>query len=132
MKKGDKIVTLIILVIIILGFSFTFLYKHKNISSLSSRIAIIKHKGKVIKKIDLSKVKDEEIFVINSDNGHFNKVVIQKNKISISEADCPDKVCMKTGPISNPGDTLVCLPHKLIIIIEGKSPSKNKIDATTF
>ena len=37
----------------------------------------------------------------------------------MEDADCPDKVCVKTGKIKNPGQTIVCLPHRTVIEITG-------------
>ncbi|KAJ52779.1 hypothetical protein BD780_002096 [Clostridium tetanomorphum] len=129
MKKGDKIVFIVIVVIISLGFLGKFLYK--NAIKSNEKIAVIKQDGKIFKKIDLSKVTNSQEITIKTKDNHFNKILIEKNKISIIDADCPDKVCIKTGPISEPGDTIVCLPNKLIITIDG-SKANSEIDATTF
>ena len=37
----------------------------------------------------------------------------------MEDADCPDKVCVKTGKIKKPGQTIVCLPHRTVIEITG-------------
>ncbi|MBQ5523338.1 MAG: NusG domain II-containing protein, partial [Oscillospiraceae bacterium] len=36
----------------------------------------------------------------------------------ISEANCPDKLCMGFGKISKNGEVIVCLPNRLIVVIE--------------
>jgi hypothetical protein len=46
-----------------------------------------------------------------------NILVIKDGKVSISDADCPDLVCAKHREISSGGETIVCLPHKLVIEI---------------
>lgn len=129
MKKGDKIIFISILVIITLGFSGTFIYK--NYMKSSDKIALIKQDGKVIDKINLTNFTGTKEMTIKTKDGHFNKILIEKDKISIADADCPDRVCVKTGPISQPGDTVVCLPHRLMITIEGNKP-KGEIDATAY
>jgi len=48
-----------------------------------------------------------------------NLVVVASGRVSISEADCPDKVCVRQGWISLTGESIVCLPHKLVVTIEG-------------
>ncbi|MDU1442483.1 NusG domain II-containing protein [Clostridium cochlearium] len=132
MKKGDKIISIIIVSILILSFIGIYIYKYSIKSD--SKIAIIKQDGKIIKEINLSKVDKTETFLIKSDNGKDNnKIKIEKGKISILEATCPDQVCVKAGPISEPGDTIVCLPNKLIITIEGKtSQHEGGLDAVTY
>lgn len=48
-----------------------------------------------------------------------NKLVIRDGKAFITEANCPDQICVKHRGISHVGETIVCLPHKLVIRIEG-------------
>lgn len=48
-----------------------------------------------------------------------NLVVVSEGKADVIEADCPDKLCVKQGKINKNGQTIVCLPHKLVVEIEG-------------
>ncbi|MDZ7548506.1 NusG domain II-containing protein, partial [Clostridium perfringens] len=50
-----------------------------------------------------------------------NIIKIKDDKIGIIEADCADKVCMNPEYIDKAGQSLVCLPHKVMIEIKGKS-----------
>ena len=50
--------------------------------------------------------------------GGENVLVIEGGCARIESADCPDKVCVRTHPISEVGQTVVCLPRKLVIVIE--------------
>ena len=55
-----------------------------------------------------------------------SRLVIKDGKADITEADCPDKVCVKQKPISKAGESLVCLPNKIIItVVEGE---ENELD----
>ena len=65
--------------------------------------------------------------VIKTESGK-NRLVIEGGKASIVEADCPDGICVKQGKISHTGQTIVCLPHKLVIEITGKA-EENGLDA---
>ncbi len=49
----------------------------------------------------------------------YNRVVIDNREVYMESADCPDKVCVKTGRISRAGETIVCLPHKVVVEIKG-------------
>ena len=69
--------------------------------------------GKTIKTLSLDK--DEE-YVYESDKG-YNIVVIKDNEVYVKEADCPDKICVNHKKISNVGETIICLPHKLVVEI---------------
>ena len=119
MKKGDKIVGIILLIIVVITLGVASIYK-TSIKG-SENIAVIKREGKVIKTIDLNKVVKPEEFTIKTDNGHYNTILVKHNGISIKDADCPHKECVKSGWISEPGEMIVCLPYKLIISIEGQA-----------
>ncbi|MHC1721161.1 MAG: NusG domain II-containing protein [Clostridiaceae bacterium] len=119
MKKGDKIAALVIAFMLVISSVSVFLYM--NLVKGSHHIAEIKQDGKVIKTIDLDKVLESQEVKIAYDNVHFNVVRIEKGRIRITDADCPDKVCVKTGWVTQSGQSIICLPHKLIIKIEGGS-----------
>ncbi|MPN28974.1 hypothetical protein SDC9_176421 [bioreactor metagenome] len=120
MKKGDKILFVIVIAVLLIMSAGTYAYKlaFKD----KDKIAVIKADGKVVKTINLSKLKGTEKFDIK-EGEHFNTIIVEKDKISIIDADCPDKVCIKTGWISDAGESIVCLPNKLIVSIEGGETS---------
>ena len=63
-----------------------------------------------------------EIPIKTGDNNeHTNILVIKDGKAYISEADCPDKICVKSRAVSYVGETVVCLPHKLVIEITNEN-----------
>ncbi|MDO4862916.1 MAG: NusG domain II-containing protein [Ruminococcus sp.] len=74
--------------------------------------------GKVLYTIDLSTYDDETVQTIRIDSpdGGYNIIEIgEGNTIRISEADCPDKTCIKTGTLQYENVPIVCLPHRLVI-----------------
>jgi hypothetical protein len=58
---------------------------------------------------------------IDSKNGGYNIVEAENGKIHVTEASCPDKVCMHTGYISDGTVPISCLPNKLLIRVEKKN-----------
>lgn len=56
-----------------------------------------------------------------------NRVVIDNREVYMESADCPDKVCVKTGRISRAGETIVCLPHKVVVEIKGGGSNADSI-----
>ncbi|MBP2031871.1 hypothetical protein J2Z42_000536 [Clostridium algifaecis] len=125
MKKADKIIAIIIVLLVII--STVGLFAYKNHSNTSDKIATIKQNGKIIKTIDLNNVSGTQEFTIKYNGIHYNKIKVEKGKIAIIDADCPDKVCVKTGWLSETGQSSVCLPHKLIVSIEGKNSKYDDI-----
>ena len=46
-----------------------------------------------------------------------NTVTVKDGKVSVTDADCPDKICVSTGTATEL-KTVVCLPHKLTVSVE--------------
>ncbi len=42
---------------------------------------------------------------------------IEAGKVTMTEADCPDQICVHTAPISADGGTIVCLPNRIVLEI---------------
>ena len=66
---------------------------------------------------DLNK---NQTITIQNDSG-INTIQIQNKEVWMEEADCPDGYCMEQGHISHSHQTLVCLPHKLVVEISDDS-----------
>ncbi|MFR4337598.1 MAG: NusG domain II-containing protein [Lachnospira pectinoschiza] len=47
----------------------------------------------------------------------------------MTDADCPDKLCVKTGMISKTGETIVCLPHRVVVEIIGAAADDSGVDS---
>ena len=44
-----------------------------------------------------------------------NVIVVENGEIFVQEADCPDQVCVRHGPLSENGTPIICLPNRLVI-----------------
>ena len=70
----------------------------------------------------------DNVIEIRTDSG-YNKVVISGGQVDVTEADCPDKICADHAPIHYNHETIVCLPHKLVVEVIGGENSE--IDVKT-
>jgi len=107
-KKNDLILLggiFIIALVVIVIINFT--------KTEGDNIVILKD-GKVYETLDLNK---NTTFTIKEDNGAYNIITIQDGWVSMTEADCPDKICVKHSKIHYNGESIVCLPHKLVVEI---------------
>lgn len=52
------------------------------------------------------------------------RLAIENGRIRVLESDCPRHICIHSGWISNPGQTIVCVPNKTIIEVKGRRRSK--------
>lgn len=62
-------------------------------------------------------------------NGGSNTLVIEGGFAWLSDADCPDRLCVKQGKVRYTGQCLTCLPNKLTVTVEGGE--SNGIDFVT-
>ena len=59
---------------------------------------------------------------------HTNTLVIENGSARVVEASCPDRICVSRGAVRYNGESIVCLPHKLVITVEGGR--SGDVDAT--
>lgn len=83
-----------------------------------SPTARITRDGVLLEEIDLDKVAEPYSFTLEDGSGT-NTVQVEKGRIRVSEADCPDRVCVNQGWISDGAVPVVCLPHRLMVEIRG-------------
>ena len=86
---------------------------HGNGNSVS-----IYQNGNLLKRIHLDTVTTPYEFTIKADNGGYNVVSVEQGRICITDASCPDHVCVNTGWISDGAIPIVCLPNELVIQAE--------------
>lgn len=94
-------------------------FVYGNQTSDQSIVAIVKINGQEVDRFELEEGADQEIKTYHPNPGQYN--IIEKNgdQIRIKEDNSPDQVGVKTGWISRPGQTAICLPHGLIIEVLG-------------
>ena len=55
---------------------------------------------------------------LESENGGYNILIIKDGKADVTEASCPDHVCVDQRSISKTGEAITCLPNKTVITID--------------
>lgn len=48
-----------------------------------------------------------------------NVVLIENGTVKMESSDCHNQVCVNHKPISHSGESIICLPHKIVVRIEG-------------
>lgn len=69
--------------------------------------------------------KDGEYEIRTAD--FINVIQIKDGQVSMKEADCPDQLCIKQGKINKDGQSIICLPHKIVVKVT--SDQEDKVDA---
>lgn len=115
-KKHDLILVLAVLA------AAVFLFAGKKLFFSDPPVSVtISVDGAEVMTLDLNQDCDE---TIESPGGGTNRVIIKNGAVHMEEASCPDKVCVKQGAVSETGQSIVCLPNRVIVTITGTDSQK--------
>lgn len=114
MKKRDFIVIFSIMALVVCSFLVM------NRTKQTGEKVIIYQNKQEYKSMSLY---TNQIIQIPTNTG-YNIVKIQDGKVSMLEASCPDQICVHHRQISSTGETIVCLPNKIVVEIKGKTEKK--------
>lgn len=114
MKKADKILILILLIAAVgLGAFFFF-------SAEKGGFARVSVDGEVKVELPLS---EDRVFTVETAQG-YNKIKIEQGYVTVYDADCRDQICVEHKRIHLTGESIVCLPHKLVVEIVGEKETE--------
>lgn len=125
LKKGDLIIGVVILMLISISFFGIKVYKH--FSGDTAHTALVIQDGKTLYSIELDTVSDTKS--IRVDGKYKHVILVEHGKIRFSEADCPDKICVRTGWLTELGDIAACIPDRIVIKVEG---NKDNVDSVSY
>lgn len=66
---------------------------------------------------------DEDREILISEGEWRNVLTIHDVSVDMTEADCRDRICVSHAKIRKSGETIVCLPHKIVVEIVGEEDS---------
>lgn len=89
-------------------------------------IAIITQDGKVIREVELTGHTENEQFMIKGKGKQYNLIEVENEQIRIKEDNSPDQIGVKMGWKGIPGQTIICLPHKVLIEIVAEKPEETE------
>ncbi|MBC1605118.1 hypothetical protein HCJ39_10365 [Listeria rocourtiae] len=124
-KRWDVIIVVLLTLLSFLPLAiFTYAKSQEPTSpagSESKLVAVIKVDGKEYKRVDLTGHKGVDTFKVLADDGDYNEIEVKDEQIRISAANCNDQVCVRVGAIGKLGQTIVCLPHKVVIEVQSST-----------
>ena len=110
----DAVVALAVLLLAI-GTAVVF---YSGLGSSSHVTATITHKGEVVDKVILSALNEEKTVTI--DGTYHLTIALTEDGVQVTESDCPTQDCVRTGTISRPGQSIVCLPEQVVVRLDGE------------
>lgn len=104
-------ILLIIFLIILTILISIFIYREPASDDLQVEVCV---DGEVIKTYPLSKDSD---YYMEDKLSIGNTLVIDGGFVYIKDANCNDELCVKQGRIKRANESIICLPHKLVVRI---------------
>ncbi len=115
-KKAAVIISLILSLLVL--FSLVYLLLPGPGSPEAGRYtAEIYQGGRLLYSIPLNNISENRSFIIESPDGGKNEIELRPGSIGIVSADCPDKLCVRQGFISDARLPITCLPNRLVILL---------------
>ncbi|MGX7352673.1 hypothetical protein RU97_GL002354 [Enterococcus canis] len=93
-------------------------------TNAAAQEAVLKVAGEEVRRFDLKADQKTYTYKYEDEDGDYNLIEISGGQIRIKEANCGDQVCVRRGWISRAGESIVCLPHKLVIEVQASDGSE--------
>ena len=116
MKKKDMILIVAVLAISLISFAAI------KMTQKDGKEVIVTVEGKEVYK---TSIKKDQIYQIPEKNGT-NVMQIKDGKVTMKKADCADHKAIEKS-----GETIVCLPHKVVIEIRSEDGKEQELDGVT-
>ena len=119
--KADVAVALVILIVAFVSYFFVSV----TLASGEAETVVIEQNGEIYAKYQLNSIFGKKAVEIDTVFG-YNIVEIECDSVAVTDASCPDKLCV--GRIKKVGETLVCLPNRLVVRLLGDA----EVDAVAY
>lgn len=83
--------------------------------------------GQTAQTVALSSVQTEEMHTVNG-----CVIVVTPDSVFVKEADCPDRLCVRTGTISRAGETIACVPNRVVVTLRQTKTTNKAIDGVAY
>lgn len=120
MKKADFIVVAVVLAVVAVLVFFLYF-----VNGNDGKYIQVEHNGEIVEIIDLNKDFEKQYDF----DGETNTLVIKDGKADVTEANCKDEVCVNHMPIHRSGESIICLPHKLVVTVVDDLEESPEVDA---
>ncbi|MGL5205923.1 MAG: NusG domain II-containing protein [Acidaminococcaceae bacterium] len=110
MRKND---CLLVLLIVLLAAGLHFFLKS---SAADEKLVFeIRHGDEIIQTVKLSALAATGEFAVNTADGTIHIEIDSGKGARITASPCTDKLCIRQGYINKNGQTILCLPEKVMV-----------------
>lgn len=116
-RKNDLILIGIVLFLGLAVLAYT------NLTKTEGSKVIVTVGGEVYRIFPLNK---DTTFTVTGEDGSYNTFVIKDGNVDMTNASCPDRICVNQRQIHYNHETITCLPNKVVLEITGGQ--ENEVD----
>ncbi len=116
-KKNDLILAGAILIIALAAVVFI------NVTKKEGAVVVVTIGGEVYKTLPLD---EDTTLTIGDRQGDYNVLEIKEGEVTMTEANCPDKICVAHRSIHYDHESIICLPHG--VSVEIRDGEKSDVD----
>lgn len=96
-----------------------------SLTARSGGEAVIELDGEELTRLPLSR----DAVLTVGEGEHSNTVAVENGAVRVTQASCPDRICIRRGAISRGGESIVCLPNRLVVTVTGAEPGADAVAA---
>ena len=111
MRKNDF---WLILVLLVLAAGSWFLFRSD--STARDKVLVVRKDQQVLQRIELKKVTSETKLIVPVEHGGM-VIAYDREGGRVLSSPCPDQVCVHQGKITRSGQTIACVPEKVLVTI---------------
>ncbi len=111
MRKNDF---WLILVLLVLAAGSWFLFRSD--STAKDKVLVVRKDQQVLQRIELKKVTSETKLIVPVEHGEL-VIAYDKDGGRVISSPCPDQVCVHQGKITRSGQTIACVPEKVLVTL---------------
>ena len=111
MRKNDF---WLILVLLVLAAGSWFLFRSD--STPRDKVLVVRKDQQVLQRIELKKVTSETKLIVPVEHGEM-VIAYDREGGRVLSSPCPDQVCVHQGKITRSGQTIACVPEKVLVTI---------------
>ncbi|AFG34204.1 NusG domain II-containing protein [Fervidobacterium pennivorans subsp. shakshaketiis] len=118
-----------VLVAIVLGITWYFIhFRYDNGNIPGTQILSVRIQGEEVFTVE----EPGEFIIKNQQGKYITTLHFDGNRAWVTDSNCPDKICEKTGKIG-PGGSIICVPNRMIIEFKtDEKKEKKEVDVETW
>lgn len=109
-KKSAVVIVVVLAVLVVVSILF---YGNRR----QGNTVLITQNGKNIGTYPIGS--DKTVQIKDSNGKITNTVCIRNGEVYMENADCPDQICVKQGHKSKDGESITCLPNRVVVEVRG-------------